>query len=246
MKNKAFGILLLVMALIGLGITVLRIVCYEFKHDPQYYAVDYGRFNFLSYFTIQSNLYVYFYLFCLAFAVFGLARAKPIAFHPMVRLTVMTYILVTGVVYCGGLPLGMSPPLTWGGFQNNLLTCAQVLNHMVMPVFVFLLFLFPPTNAKINKKKLPLVAVYPLVYSVLSIPRGALIDPPFFPYPFFRPDFFWNILCRGREMNLAAAYLLMIPFVLAGVGLFPVIALGLAHLHDRCSDRLANKEEGRA
>ena len=38
----------------------------------------------------------------------------------------------------------------------------------------------------------------------------------------------------------------MIPFVLAGVGLFPVIALGLAHLHDRRSDRLANKEEGRA
>ena len=242
MKNKAFGVLLLFMVLLGLGITVLRIVFYRFEHDPQYYAVDFGRFNFFSYFTIQSNFYVYFYLLCLAFAVFGSARAKKIAVHPMVRLTVMTYILVTGVVYCGGLPLGMSPPLTWGNFSQVLLSCAQVLNHMVMPVFIFILFLFPPTEEKIRFKKLPLVAIYPLVYSVVSIVRGALIRPAFFPYPFFRPEFFWNILCKGQALNLTMAYLIMAPFVLAGICLFPVIALGLAAIHNKRCENMRGKE----
>ena len=233
MKNKAFGVLLLVMALIALGVIILRICCYQFEYDPKYYTVDYGRFNFFSYFTVQSNLYVCFYLFCLAFAVFGAERAKAIAYRPMVRLTVMTYILVTGVVYCAGFPLGMSPPLSWDNFQHAMLASVQVLHHMIMPTFVFILFLFPPTDEKADLKKLPLVAVYPLLYSIVSIVRGALFDPPFFPYPFFRPEFFWNILCKGREMNLPLAYLIMTPFVLAGICLFPVIALGLAKIHNR-------------
>ncbi len=242
MKNKAFGALVLCMALIALGVIILRVVCYQFEYDPKYYTVDYGRFNFFSYFTVQSNLYVCFYLFCLAFAVFGAAGAKKIACHPMVRLTVMTYILVTGVVYCGGFPLGMSPPLSWDNFQHAMLASVQVLHHMIMPVFVFVLFLLPPTDEKINLRKVPLVAVYPLLYSVFSVARGVLFAPAFFPYPFFRPAFFWNILCKGREMNLPAACLLMAPFVLAGVCLFPLIALGLAKLHNRQCDRMAAKE----
>ena len=233
MKNKAFGVLLLVMALIALGVILLRICCYQFEYDPKYYTVDYGRFNFFSYFTVQSNLYVYFYLFCLSFAIFGSSRAKKIAYRPMVRLTVMTYILVTGVVYCAGFPLGMSPPLSWDNFQHAMLASVQVLHHMIMPTFMFILFLLPPTDETIDLKKLPLVAVYPLVYSLVSVERGALSEPPFFPYPFFRPEFFWNILCRGREMNLPAAYLLMTPFILLGICLFPLIALALAKLHNK-------------
>ena len=238
MKNKVFGALVLLMALIALGVIILRICCYQFEYDPKYYTVDYGRFNFFSYFTVQSNLYVCFYLFCLAFAVFGSAWAKRIAFNPMVRLTVMTYILVTGVVYCSGFPLGMSPPLFWDNFQHAMLASVQVLHHMIMPTFVFILFLFPSTNTKIKNRKLPLVAVYPLVYSIFSIVRGALFDPPFFPYPFFKPEFYWNILCKGREMNLPVAYLIMIPFVLVGICLFPLIALGLAKLHNKRSEQL--------
>ncbi len=238
MKNKSFGALVLAMAVIAIGVIILRICCYQFEYDPKYYTVDYGRFNFFSYFTVQSNLYVCFYLFCLAFAVFGSAGAKRIAYHPMVRLTVMTYILVTGVVYCAGFPLGMSPPLSWDNFQHAMLASVQVLHHMIMPTFVFALFLLPPTDAIIRDKKLPLVAVYPLVYSIFSIVRGALTDPAFYPYPFFRPTFFWNILCKGRELHLPTAYLIMAPFVLAGVCLFPLIALGLAKLHNKRSEQL--------
>ena len=241
MKNKAFGLSVLFAALLALAVIILRICCYQFEFDPKYYPVDYGRFNFFSYFTVQSNLYVCFYLFCLSFAVFGSARAKKIACHPMVRMTVMTYILVTGVVYCSGFPLGMSPPLSWDSFQHAMLAFVQVLHHMIMPIYMFVLFLFPPTDKKIRYKQLPVVAVYPLIYAVISIVRGALSDPQFFPYPFFQPTFFWQIVCKGKELNLPLAYLLMVPFVLAGVSLFPLIALCLAKIHNKRCDRLFNQ-----
>ena len=160
----------------------------------------------------------------------------------MVRLTVMTYILVTGVVYCSGFPLGMSPPLSWDSFQHAMLASVQVLHHMIMPTFMFVLFLLPPTDEKIDLKKLPIVAAYPFVYSLVSIVRGALFEPAFFPYPFFRPEFFWQILCKGREMNLPLAYLIMTPFVFAGICLFPLIALGLAKIHNRRCKRVGTTE----
>ncbi|MCR4563856.1 MAG: Pr6Pr family membrane protein [Clostridiales bacterium] len=238
MKNKPFGAFLLLTGIIGFAIIVMRIVCYEFEFVPGYYEVDYGRFNFFSYFTVQSNIYVSFYLVCLALAVFGNERAKKIAFNPMVRLTVTTYILVTGAVYCGGIPMKMTPPLYWDNFQHIMLGTVQVFHHMIMPPFMLILFLIPPTQERIRKRKLWIVAVYPFVYSVFSIIRGAVSNPEFYPYPFYRPEFFWNIFLKGREMNAAAAYLLMLPMLLMGMGVFILIAFVLTLIYNKICKKM--------
>ena len=231
--NKAFGVFLLLMGLAALGVIIVRVCCYRFEYDPVYYPVDHGRFNFFSYFTVQSNIYVCFYLICLALAVFGSERAKRISFHPMVRLTVTTYILVTGAVYCAGIPMGMTPPLYWDGFQHAMLGCVQVLHHMIMPVLMLALFFIPVPGSRVDMKKLPVVGIYPFVYSVISIARGGIFSSHFYTYPFYRPDFFWNIFLKGREIVLSAAYLLMLPMLLAGIGLFILIAFVLAIIYNR-------------
>ena len=146
----------------------------------------------------------------------------------MVRLTVTTYILVTGAVYCAGIPMGMTPPLYWTDFYNCLLSTVQIVHHVFMPLLVLALFLLTAKAGRISLKKLPIVAVYPFVYSVFSIIRGALSDPEFYPYPFYRPEFFWNIFLKGHEMNPVPAYLLMLPMLILGVSVFVLIALALA------------------
>ena len=241
MKNKAFGALLVFTGVCAFALIVLRVVFYQFKFDPQYYPVDYGRFNFFSFFTVQSNLYVCFYLVCLGCAVFGAKRAQKIAFHPMVRLTVTTYILVTGMVYCGGIPMQMTPPLYWTDFYQCLLSVVQIVHHVVMPVLVLALFLLPPTNQRIRLRALPLVGVYPLVYSLVSIVRGAVSDPQFYPYPFYRPDFFWTIFFGSRPLQPVQAYLLMLPMLLCGVGVFVLLALVLSLIHNRLCIRMDSK-----
>ena len=233
MKNKLFGVLLLLVGLFALALIVLRVCCYEFEYDPQYYPVDYGRFNFFSYFTVQSNLYVCFYLFCLAFAVFGNNKAKKMAFNPIVRLTVTTYIIVTGAVYCSGIPMGMTPPLYWDGFQHIMLSTVQVFHHMIMPPFMLILFLIPPTSKQIEKKKIPIVGIYPFVYSLFSIARGALTSKHFFAYPFYRPEFFWNLFFKSKEMNMLSAYLFMLPMLIMGIGVFLLLALILTVIYNR-------------
>lgn len=236
-KNTVLGVLILLTAIAAVALIVMRVCFYEFAYDPKHYPVDYGRFNFFSYFTVQSNLYVCFFLFCLSFALLGSERAGRIAFDPMVRLTVTTYILVTGAVYCGGIPIEMTPPLTWNGFSDGLLSVVQIVHHMVMPPLVLLIFLFTAKKSKIEKRKLPLVAIYPFVYSVLSIMRGALFEPQFYVYPFYRPDFFWNIFLKGHEMNAFGAYLLMLPMLIAGVSLFVLIAALLCAVNNKLLSR---------
>ena len=233
MKNKLFGIFMLLMGLIGAAIIIMRVVCYEFEYVPGYYEVDYGRFNFFSFFTVQSNIYVSFYLICLSLAVFGNERAKKLAFNPMVRLTVTTYILVTGMVYCGGIPMKMTPPLYWDNFQHAMLGTVQVFHHMIMPPFMLILFFIPPTDEKIKKRKLPIVGIYPFVYSVFSIIRGALSNPEFYPYPFYRPEFFWNMFFKGQELKPVSAYLLMLPMLLIGISIFVLLALVLTVIHNK-------------
>lgn len=241
MKNKAFGALLVFTGVCAFALIVLRVVFYQFKFDPQYYPVDYGRFNFFSFFTVQSNLYVCFYLVCLGCAVFGAGRAQKIAFHPMVRLTVTTYILVTGMVYCGGIPMKMTPPLYWTDFYQSLLSVVQIVHHVVMPCLMLVLFLLPPTNQRIRLRALPLVGVYPLVYSLVSIVRGAVSDPQFYPYPFYRPDFFWTMFFGSRPLQPVQAYLLMLPMLLCGVGVFVLLALVLSLIHNRLCIRMDSK-----
>lgn len=232
-KNKIFGVCLLILGIFSVLVIVHRLVHYVYEFDPKYSPIDYGRFNILSFFTVQSNILVCFYLLVTAFAVFGNARAQKIAFHPVFGALVTTYILITGIVYCCGIPLGFTTPYQWDTPTHSMLSFIQVYHHMIIPPLMLLLWFFPATKAKIAYKKAWLSAIYPLIYSALSIVRAAVLKPTFYVYPFYNPAFFWEMLFKEKPVQPVPAYLLMIPILLAAMFLFIGTAALLIFIHNR-------------
>lgn len=232
-KNKAFGAFMLIIGIFGILIILHRLSYYVYEFDAEYYPVDYGRFNVLSFFTVQSNIFTSVYLIVKAAAVFGSGRARKFAFDPTVTLFVTTYILLTGIVYCSGIALGMTPPFKWDNPNHFMLSFIQVFHHMIIPPLMLILFLFPASDRAVKKRSVILSGIYPLVYSLFSIARGALGKMHFYPYPFYRPEFFYEMIFKGREMNTAAAYILMIPALAAGVGIFIGVAALLRLVYNK-------------
>ena len=83
-KNKAFGIFLMILGVFGFLIIIHRLCCYKFEYDEKFSPVDYGKFNILSFFTIQSNVFVYVYLICAGLASLGVEGTKKVAYNPLV------------------------------------------------------------------------------------------------------------------------------------------------------------------
>lgn len=236
MKNKLFGICLLILGIFSVAVIVHRLCHYVYEYDPQFSPIDYGRFNIISYFTVESNLFVCFYLLVNAFAILGNKKAEKIAFSPTVSLFVTTYIIVTGLVYCSGIPMGMTPPFKWDNPTHSMLSFIQVYHHMIIPLLMVLLFLFPATNKKTEHKYVWYVGIYPFLYSVFSIIRGAFSDPTFYPYPFYRPEFFWELLMKDKPINLPLAYLFILIALVIGIGVFVLLARILLLIQDKLKD----------
>lgn len=219
-SSKALGIAALILAVLGFLIFAHRLSYYVFEYDARYSPVDYGKYNILSFFTVQSNFFTYIYLVIYALALFGNKKARRIAFNPTVVSMITTYILLTGIVYCCGIPLGFTPPFKWDTAAHSMSSFIQVYYHMIIPPIMLVLSLFPMTDAKINKKSIPLIGIYPLAYSLFSIVRGAFSSPAFYPYPFYNPHFIFELLCKNSEYSPIKAYLLMLPVLAVGIGLF--------------------------
>ncbi|MGN1203203.1 MAG: Pr6Pr family membrane protein [Eubacterium sp.] len=236
--KKWFGALLLILGVFAVLVILHRLAHYVYEYDPQFSPIDYGRFNILSYFTVQSNIFVCFYLLTMSAAVFGNKNAQKIAFNPTIGMLITTYIVITGVVYCCGIPLGFTPPFKWDNPTHSMLSFIQVFHHMIIPPIMFILWFFPATDRKIKHKSVWLVGIYPLVYSIFSMVRGAFSDPTFYPYPFYRPNFFWEMFLGDKPINLSLAYLLMVPILIICIMLFIIVARILILINDK----LTNKE----
>lgn len=231
--KKWFGFLLLLFGVFSVLLILHRLAHYVYEYDPKYSPIDYGRFNILSYFTVQSNIFVCFYLLTLAAAVFGSKRAQKIAFHPAVGVAVTTYILITGIVYCCGIPLGFTSPFKWDNPTHWMLSFIQVYHHMIVPPPMLLLWFFPATDRKICHKQVWIFGIYPLVYSIFSIIRGAVSDPAFYVYPFYQPHFFWDLFFAENVFSLPLAYLLMVPMLALGILLFILVARLMILIYDK-------------
>lgn len=232
-KNKALGAVLMFFGVVGMCLIAYRLCVYHFEYDPEYSPVDYGKYNIISYFTVQSNFFGYIYLILNALAIFGVEKLQKIAFSPLFGALATTYILIAGLVYCAGIPMGFTPPFKWDNAYHFMQSFIQVYYHMIMPVFIVVLWFFPSTNKKIPAKKAWLFGIYPLVYSIFSIIRGAVGAMHYYPYPFYEPSFFWDMFFSGKEMNLLPAYILMIPMLCLGIGLFIAIGLLIITIHNK-------------
>ena len=187
-KNKAFGVFLTILGVFGFLIIIHRLCYYKFEYDAKFSPVDYGKFNILSFFTIQSNVFVYVYLICAGLASFGVKFAKKVAYNPLVGAMATTYILVTGLVYTAGIPMGFTPPFKWQDSYHAMSSFIQVYFHMIIPPFMLILWFFPFTDRRISHKSVWGFTVYPFVYSLFSILRGGFGKMHFTPIRFIVPS----------------------------------------------------------
>lgn len=238
-KNKIIGAILMIFALFGFFVIIYRLSYYVYEYDAQYSPVDYGKYNILSYFTVQSNFFAYVYLLCASLSIFGVKKARKIGFNPAIGALVTVYILVAGITYCAGIPLGMTPPFKWDTPAHSMSSFIQVYYHMIMPPVALLLWFFPFTNSKIGRKCLICSGIYPLVYSVFSMVRGAYSDPTYYPYPFYNPNFIWELFFKDKPINLPLSYLIIMLMLAAGIAVFAGITAIIMMIHNK---RIKNSE----
>ncbi len=238
-RNKLFGALLMVIAVFAVLVIFHRMGCYFYEFDPQFSPYDYGRFNFFSYFTVQSNIMVAVYLFFYSLSLLGIKKADKLVYNPCVTVFVTVYIIVTGAVYCCGIPLGFTPPFIWDSPVHAMSSFIQVFHHMIIPSLMIILLFTGNYNTEFRMKYVGLCGIYPLVYSIFSIIRGAVSFPPFYAYPFYNPLFVYGLFHREPIITdiavdeIREGYFLMIPLLAAGISLLIIICIGVAFVYNR-------------
>lgn len=239
-KNKAAGIILMLLSIIGICFIVTRLFYYVYEYDAQYSPIDYGQFNILSYFTIQSNFFIYLYFFFAALSIFGVKKAEKIGFNPTLKVLATVYVVIAGITYCAGIPMGMTPPFKWESAYHIFSAVNQIYYHMLIPPAALIFLLLPFTNEKASMKKCTaLSGIYPLVYSLFSLVRGAVSQPTYYPYPFYNPEFIWNIFFKDKPVNLPVSYLIIAVLLVLGISLFAGITALLLLIYNKRVSRSA-------
>jgi hypothetical protein len=131
-------------------------------------------FNFFGYFTMQSNIITAVVLFLAALTTFmGRPQTQLLVFA---RACATTYIVIVGIVYnllLAGLEGGVSL-----GWANWVL-------HVAFPIYAALDWILFGDRTALPWKKLWVVLIYPVIWIIVVIIRGA--TDGWVPYPFLDP-----------------------------------------------------------
>jgi hypothetical protein len=162
--------------------------------------------NFLSFFTIDSNL-ISMVVLVIVQALRGHHHAITASFPlNLVRACAATYMIITGIVYntlLRGIELPQGVTVPW---SNEVL-------HVVAPLFMLVELLFGTTPPRLEWRAVWAILVFPLVWVVYTMVRGPLVTNPttgaawWYPYPFMDP-------------HAVGGYLGVVPYVIG-------IAVGL-------------------
>ena len=231
-RSRTSGIVLLLLGSLILLSIVCRIVFYHFDYDPVYWPYDYGRWNYFSYFTVLSNLLAACYLLLYGAAAYGGKTAKKLTDPPLVGLSVTTYMIVTGLVYNGGIPLGFTPPLTWDTSFRIMLSCVQILHHMIVPVAMIVLWVLRRSDSRLSYRLVLPVMLFPAVYSVCSIVRGDHMQPRYYPYPFYDASYIHQVVFGDKVCSVVWDYVITAAVLAVGIWLFAAVAALLIRIRN--------------
>ncbi|MDP3208911.1 MAG: Pr6Pr family membrane protein [Rhodoglobus sp.] len=166
--------------------------------------------NFFSFFTIQSNVAAI-VVFLIGAALLVTRKGEDPAWFNLLRACVVTYMVVTGIVYnllLRNVELPQGTTLEW---SNEIL-------HVGIPVLMLLDWLFTPGRAATPWNKLWIFVVYPIAWVVFTMVRGPFTPsevfglPYWYPYPFLDP----NLSANGYLS--VSFYVVLIALVIVAVG----------------------------
>jgi hypothetical protein len=171
--------------------------------------VAFGITNFFSFFTIDSNVGTIVVL--LIGAGFAFARKVDPHWYTVVRVIVVTYMAVTGIVYnllLRGVELPQGTTVEW---SNEVL-------HVVACAYIVLDWFIAPGRTALAWRSLRAIAVFPLVWVVYTLIRAPFTTElnyggkAFYPYPFLNPAL------ANEGWFSVAFYVVLITVVVLGLG----------------------------
>ena len=175
--------------------------------------------NFLSFFTIQSNIAAAVVLAIAA--VWAWTKGRDAVEEPrglaIAIACVTTYMIVTGIVYNALLRGVALPQGVTVGWSNEIL-------HVIVPLFLLADLLFAPQRRALRWSALWIIVVYPIVWAVYTLVRAPLVTAPatgapyWYPYPFLDPN-----LTPGGYLGVSG-YIVGIAVAIIGVGFLVIWA----------------------
>jgi hypothetical protein len=130
--------------------------------------------RFFAYFTIQSNL--------IGVAAFATLVARPGAARPrsveLLRAGAAVYLTVTFFVVIALLSnVDVGLQLVW----------VDAVLHKIFPIIVVADWLLDPPRTRLVPRDIGALIVYPLIWTALTMVRGAVDPAKWYPYPFLNP-----------------------------------------------------------
>jgi hypothetical protein len=175
--------------------------------------------NFLSFFTIESNVLSAIALILAAIWGLRVAASSPTGGTPAVEprwLAILlactsTYMIVTGIVY-NTLLRGIELP------QGSTVAWANEMMHVIGPLLLLADVLLAPRRRCLGWGVLGVIAAFPIVWAVYTLVRANLVISPrtgetgWYPYPFLDPR-----LVPGEYLGVAG-YIVGIAVAILAVG----------------------------
>ncbi|UAJ79487.1 Pr6Pr family membrane protein [Leifsonia sp. ZF2019] len=180
-----FGALRAVMALVTLAAIIAQLASSIAQTSRAGGSVPGLIANFLSFFTIDSNVATVVVLAIGAVLLFGRSGDDP-AWFTALRAAVVTYMVTTGVVYnllLRNIALPQGQTVAW---SNEVL-------HVIAPLYMLLDWLLAPGRAPLRRRVVWGIAAFPIVWAVYTLLRAPIAaEPttgrqPWYPYPFLNP-----------------------------------------------------------
>jgi len=146
----------------------------------------YSIVNFFSYFTNTSNIFAASVLLIGAFSL--ITHREPTMTNAIIRGTSVVCMTIVGIVFS---------ILLRDEDVGTLLPWVNIVVHYLMPVVIVLDWLYQPPKTKLALKQTGYWLIVPLVYSVYSIIRGAIVG--WYPYPLYLCVVAYSPHPRGRS-----------------------------------------------
>ena len=131
--------------------------------------------NFFSYFTNLSNLFAA--IVFIIGAVYLLQRRDPTPADDLVRGASVVAMAIVGIVFS---------VLLQDTDLGKLLPWVNAIVHYIMPVVVVADWFYQPPKSRVRLRQALYWLIYPLLYLVYTLIRGAATG--FYPYPFLNPN----------------------------------------------------------
>jgi hypothetical protein len=222
--SQAWAVVRILTTIVGIAAVIAQLV--RTVSNAEAATTEYGHqigtviANFLSFFTIQSNVAAAVTL-TIGAILFWTRHARTDVeprWFAVLLACVTTYMVITGIVYnllLRGIQLPQGETVAW---SNEVM-------HVAVPIVLVLDLFLAPRRRALPWRAVWIIVIYPIAWVVYTLVRGPLVtspangEPYWYPYPFLNPH---NPALQPPGYAGVAVYVVAIAVGIVVVGLLVV------------------------